>query len=139
MTKRSSSQNGKLPFLTDQDFEDEAALLLAKFGHQRGHRKVTNGNQTRWLTPAGLCVSTRKFGAFSSSQTLLVSKPRDAVDTHRHPKRLKSGPKAQNHGTTPKHVPCSKTLQFAAQLRFRAAVRFLRTTPETAPKFKTAR
>jgi len=101
MTKRSSSQNGKLPFLTDQDFEDEAALLLAKFGHQRGHRKVTNGNQTRWLTPAGLCVSTRKFGAFSSSQTLLVSKPRDAVDTHRHPKRLKSGPKAQNHGRPP--------------------------------------
>jgi hypothetical protein len=36
MTKRSSSQNGKLPFLTDQDFEDEAALLLAKFGQKHG-------------------------------------------------------------------------------------------------------
>jgi hypothetical protein len=36
MTKRSFSQNGKLPFLTDQDFEDEAALLLAKYGHDHG-------------------------------------------------------------------------------------------------------
>ena len=27
--------------------------------HQRGHRKVTIGNQTRWLIPAGLCISTQ--------------------------------------------------------------------------------
>jgi hypothetical protein len=79
--------------------------------HHPGHRKVTNGNQTRWLTPAGLCISTRKFGAFASCQTSLVAKPRDTLDTHRHPKRFKLESKAQNHGTTPKHVPCSETLQ----------------------------
>ena len=79
--------------------------------HHPDHRKVTNGNQTRWLTPAGLCISKRKFAAFASCQTSLVAKPRDALDTHRHPKRFKLGSKAQNHGTTPKHVPCSETLQ----------------------------
>jgi hypothetical protein len=53
----------------------------------------------------------------------------DAAVPYYDPKRLKSGPKAQNHGTTLKHVPCSKTLQFAAHLRFRAAARFWRKTP----------
>jgi hypothetical protein len=43
--------------------------------HQRGHRKVTNGNQTRWITPAGLCISTqlnqrdRELANFPGSQT----------------------------------------------------------------------
>ena len=45
------------------------------------------------------------------------------------PKRLKTGPKAQNHGTHPKRVPCSETLQNAANLRFRTCVRFWRKTP----------
>jgi len=75
------------------------------------HRNVTIPLRTRWLTPAGLCSPTRKFGAFSSRQTSLVAKPRDALDTHRHPKRFTLGSKAQNYGTTPKHVPCSETLQ----------------------------
>lgn len=79
--------------------------------HRLGHRKVTILLKTGWFTPAGLCISTRKFGAFASCPTSLVAKPRDALDTHRHPKRFKLGSKAQNHGTTPKHVPCSETLQ----------------------------
>jgi hypothetical protein len=79
--------------------------------HRLGHRNVTHPLKTRWLTPAGLCISTRKFGAFASCQTSLVAKPRDAFDTHRHPKRFTLGSKAQNYGTTPKHVPCSESMQ----------------------------
>ena len=77
--------------------------------HLAGHRKVTIPLKTRWLIPAGLCVSTRKFGEFARFKNSMASKPRDAFDTYRHPKRLKSGLKALNHGTTPKHVPCSET------------------------------
>jgi len=69
--------------------------------HKLGHRNVTIGKQTRWLTSAGLCISTRKFGAFSSRQTSLVAKPRDALDTHRHPKGLKLKSKAQTTGQPP--------------------------------------
>jgi len=43
--------------------------------HRVGHRNETIGNQTRWLTPAGLCVSTqqiqrdRELANFSRRQT----------------------------------------------------------------------
>jgi hypothetical protein len=90
------------------DFEKRSPVASPRSRlHRLGHRNVTIPLKTRWFTPAGLCVSTRKFGAFASRQTSPVAKPRDAFDTHRHPKRLKSGAKARNHGTTPKHVPCS--------------------------------
>ena len=36
MPKRSPSQSGELQFLSDKDFEDEAAILLAKFGEDYG-------------------------------------------------------------------------------------------------------
>jgi len=43
--------------------------------HKLGHPNVTIGKQTRWLTPAGLCVSTqlnqrdRELANFSRGQT----------------------------------------------------------------------
>ncbi len=33
---RSNSFRSKFPFMTDQEFEDEAALLLAEFGRKHG-------------------------------------------------------------------------------------------------------
>lgn len=42
-----------------------------------------------------------------------VDRTSDVLDAHGHPKRLESGPKAQNHGTTPKRVPMKGT--FAGQ------------------------
>ena len=82
--------------------------------HRLGHRKVTIPPRTRWLTPAGLGVSTRNFSAFVRRQNSMASKPRDAFDTPSHAKRLKSGLQAQNHGTHPKRVPCSETPQNVA-------------------------
>jgi hypothetical protein len=49
--------------------------------HRLGHRNVTTSLRTRWFTPAGLCVSARKFGAFPGRQTSLVPKPLD-LPTH---------------------------------------------------------
>ena len=100
----------QIDFLINRPKHSKVASLGRRL-HRLGHRNVTHPLKTRWLTPAGLCISTRKFGAFASCQTSLVAKPRDAFDTHRHPKRFKLGSKAQNHGTTPKPVPCSETLQ----------------------------
>ena len=42
------------------DFEKRSTLASpGNRLHHPGHRKVTNGNQTRWLTPAGLYISTQ--------------------------------------------------------------------------------
>ena len=40
MTRRFSKPKSKLPFLHTQDFEDEAALLLAEYGTQHGQVTV---------------------------------------------------------------------------------------------------
>jgi hypothetical protein len=120
----SSNANGAT-FVAETGFEPKIAGLrdfekrstLASPGnrlHKLGHRKVTIPLKTRWLTPAGLCVSTGKFWAFARCQHSMTSKPRDAPDDHHAPKRLKSGPKAQNLGTPPKLVPGSQTLRNTA-------------------------
>ena len=97
------------------DFEKRSPVASPRSRlHKLSHRKVARSKMTRWLTPAGLCISTRLFGAFSSRWISFASKPRDALAPRRHPKRLKSGRKARNHGTTPNPVPYSETLQNTA-------------------------
>jgi hypothetical protein len=38
MAKRFAMPANKLRFMKDQEFEDEAALLLAEYGNKRGNR-----------------------------------------------------------------------------------------------------
>ena len=77
----------------------------------------TNPATARWLEAKGPAGSPQRVFAFHaemrgflSRRSSLVAKPRDALLPRRHPKRLKSGLKARNHGTHPKRVPCSKAL-----------------------------
>ena len=70
--------------------------------HKLGHRNVTTTQKTRWLTPAGLCVSTRKFGAFSTSWSSFTLGSRDSPPRGSRPKRLILGPKALIRVTHPK-------------------------------------
>jgi len=69
--------------------------------HKLGHRNVTIPLKTRWFTPAGLCISTRKFGAFARRQSSLVSKPRDAPGPPSPPQKAQIGAK----GSKPRDAP----------------------------------
>jgi hypothetical protein len=88
-------------------------------GHFLRHRPKANpydGDRAKGLElpfdplvrPSGSLRFYAEIGAFARRENSMASKARDASDTHCQPKRLKSRPKAQNHGTPPNTSPALK-------------------------------